>query len=88
MFARGAGNTRSNDMAKSTREAVRMKGGISFAIQKTPKTTSKKFTEPRLMPLPVSPATVVVQSFTLGKPAFTRSPPLPYDRKLQADSRE
>src|SRR6266851_9629117 len=84
MFDRGVGRTRSKDMAKSILEAVRMNGGISLAIQNTPKITSRKLTEPKLIPLPVSPATVVVHNFTAGKllggtAVFPRTPP-PYER--------
>src|SRR2546425_6611945 len=84
MFESGVGRTRSKDMAKSILEAVRMNGGISFAIQKTPKITRIKLAEPRFTPLPVIPATVVVQSFTPGKvfggvAVLLRTPP-PYER--------
>src|SRR5712692_1987168 len=79
ILERGVGRTRSKDIAKSILDAVRMNGGMSLAIQRIPKTTSKKLAPPRPIALPVSPASVVVQSDTLGRFAVARLPP-PYDR--------
>ena len=79
-FANGAGRTRSKDIAKRILEAVRMNGGISFATQNTPNITKITLADPRLIPLPASPATVVVQSFTVGSPTLARLTFPPYDK--------
>src|SRR3989442_464077 len=55
MFASGVGRTRSKDIANSILDAVKMNGGMSFAIQKTPNTTRRTFTEPSPIALPGDP---------------------------------
>jgi hypothetical protein len=59
-------------MANSILEAVSMNGGMSFAIHKIPKKNNRMFADPRPIPLALRPATVVVHSFTGGKPAALR----------------
>src|SRR6266702_4462512 len=71
-FANGAGRTRSKDIANKILEAVRINGGMSFATQNTPNITKITLADPRLIPLPASPATVVVHSFTVGRPTLAR----------------
>src|SRR2546428_9794456 len=72
---RGVGSTRSKDIAKSILDPVKMNGGMSLAIQRTPKTTSRKLAPPKPIALPVNPASVVVQRDTLGRFAVARLPP-------------
>ena len=74
-FASGAGSTLSKDIAKRILDAVRMKGGMSLAIQKTPKMTRIQLAEPRLIPLALRPASVVVHSLAVGKSALPRVTP-------------
>src|SRR5712664_3384073 len=75
MLERGVGRTRSKDIAKRILDAVRMKGGMSLAIQRTPKMTRIQLAEPRLIPLALRPASVVVHSLAVGKSAVPRETP-------------